>query len=99
MLRSLSLRFAAGVLVLALAATPAVGDPVDSDLGAAQNGGPCHPTAKDAAPLDMLTLVTPEWGAILPLDTDPTHVDTAPVLVHGLVRGMHGDTSGDFPAT
>ena len=99
MLRSLSLRFAAGVLVLALAATPAVGDPVDSDLGFAQNGGPCHPTAKNASLLDMLTLVNPEWGPILPLDTDPTHVDAAPVLVHGLVKGMHGDTSGDFPAT
>jgi hypothetical protein len=47
----------------------------------------------------MLTLINPEWAPIVPLATDATHVDTAAVLVHGEVQGMHGDLSADFPAT
>ena len=43
----------------------------------------------------MLTLINPEWAPILNGQT----VDSSPVLVHGTVQGMHGDTSGDFPAT
>jgi hypothetical protein len=83
-------------LVLAAAPVPAV---VNSDLAASNYGGPCHPTGIAPALLDMLTLINPEWAAIMPLPSDPTLVDTAPVLVHGEVQGMHGDLSGDFPST
>jgi hypothetical protein len=80
--------------VLVLAAAPA-GAVVDSDLGAARAGGGCYPTGITAGLLDMLTLINPEWAPIV----DGTTVDSAPVLVHGTVQGMHGDTSGDFPST
>jgi len=45
--------------------------------------------------LDMLVLVNPEWA---PLVNGMT-VASTPITVHGTVQGMHGDTSGDFPAT
>src|SRR5262249_52931371 len=54
-----------------------------------------HPTGIQPALLDMLTLINPEWAPVVNGQT----VDSAPVLIHGLVQGMHGDTSGDFPST
>jgi len=84
-----------GVLVTALATLSAMAAPVDSDLAAAPNGGGCYPTGINPAVPDMLTLINPEWAPIVNGQT----VDSAPVLVHGTVQGMHGDTSGDFPAT
>jgi len=83
------------VLVLVALAVPVAAAPVDSDLAAARAGGGCHPTGIQPALLDMLTLVNPEWAPIVNGST----VDSEPVLVHGVVQGMHGDTSGDFPAT
>src|SRR5262249_54985334 len=82
-------------LAAALGTIPAAAAPVDSDLAAAANGGGCYPTGINPAVLDMLTLINPEWAPIVNGQT----VDSAPVLVHGTVQGMHGDTSGDFPAT
>jgi hypothetical protein len=69
--------------------------PVNSDLAIAPNGGGCYPTGISPSVLDMLTLIDPEWAPVLNGQT----VDTSPVLVHGTVQGMHGDTSGDFPST
>jgi hypothetical protein len=81
--------------LLALAAAPAAADPVDSDLAAAMNGGGCQPTGLQPGLFDMLTLINPEWAPVL---NGPV-VTSEPVLVHGTVMDMHGDTSGDFPAT
>jgi hypothetical protein len=79
-----------------LMAAGAVGAaPVDSDLAAATLGGGCYPTGIQPALLDMLVLVNPEWS---PIVNGPV-VDSTPVLIHGTVLGMHGDTSGDFPST
>lgn len=78
-----------------LAATSAGAVPVDSDLAAAPLGGGCYPTGIQPALLDMLTLVNPEWAPIV----NGMIVDSTPVLAHGIVEEMHGDTSGDFPAT
>src|SRR6516162_8074061 len=64
-------------------------------MAAASNGGGCYPTGIHPAVLDMLTLINPEWAPIV----NGQSVDSAPVLVHGIVQGMHGDTSGDFPST
>ncbi len=86
-------------LVTLLLAAPAPAAPVNSDLAAANYGGLCHPTGVAPALLDMLTLINPEWAPIVPLASDSAHVDTEPVIVHGEVQGMHGDRSGDFPAT
>jgi len=83
------------LLLLALAAPPAGAAPVDSDLAVATMGGGCYPTGLAPALLDMLTLINPEWAPILNGGT----VDSDPVLIHGVVQGMHGDTSGDFPST
>lgn len=85
--------------LVVLDGTPASGAPVNSDLGAASYGGLCHPTGVAPALLDMLTLINPEWAPIVALASEPTGVDSAPVLVHGEVEEMHGDTSGDFPST
>ncbi len=87
------------LLVFTLTAARASAAPVNSDLAASNYGGPCHPTGINPSLLDMLTLINPEWAAIMPLATDMAHVDTAPVVVHGEVQGMHGDLSGDFPST
>src|SRR5262245_848056 len=84
-----------GVLVTALASLSAMAAPVDSDLAAAPNGGGCYPTRITPAVLDMLTLLTPEGAPIV----NGQPVASPPALVHGTVQGMHGDTSGDFPAT
>lgn len=78
-----------------LTANLAAAAPVDSDLASAPNGGGCYPTGIHPAILDMLTLINPEWAPVLNGQT----ADSQPVLVHGTVQGMHGDTSGDFPAT
>ncbi|TMA54801.1 MAG: hypothetical protein E6J75_13275, partial [Deltaproteobacteria bacterium] len=78
-----------------LALPPAFGAPVNSDLAAAALGGGCYPTGIHPALLDMLVLVNPEWA---PIVNGPI-VSSDPVLVHGVVDGMHGDTSGDFPST
>src|SRR5256885_681805 len=43
----------------------------------------------------MLVLVDPEWAPLL----NGMSVASTPITVHGTVQGMHGDTSGDFPAT
>jgi hypothetical protein len=83
------------ILVVALGAGVAAAAPVDSDLALATMGGGCRPTGLHPALLDMLTLVNPEWA---PIETG-MEVDAKPVLVHGVVEGMHGDTSGDFPAS
>jgi hypothetical protein len=68
---------------------------LDSDLAASTEGGGCFPTGIQPGVLDMLTLVNPEWAPV----TNGTVVDTAPTLIHGTVLDMHGDLSGDFPAT
>ena len=68
---------------------------LDSDLAATQLGGGCHPTGIAPGLLDMLTLVNPEWAPA----SNGTVVDSPPVYVHGRVLDMHGDLSGDFPAT
>jgi hypothetical protein len=81
------------LLVLRVASVAAA--PVDSDFAAARMGGGCYPTGLRPALLDMLTLVNPEWAPIV----NGTTVDTGAVLVHGIVQGMHGDLSGDFPST
>ena len=78
-----------------LATNVATAAPVDSDLAIAPNGGGCYPTGIHPAILDMLTLINPEWAPVL----NGQIVDSSPVLVHGTVQGMHGDTSGDFPST
>jgi hypothetical protein len=82
-------------MVALFAANRAALAQVDSDLAVPQNGGGCYPTGINPAILDMLTLVNPEWAPVL----SGQIVDSSPVLVHGTVQGMHGDTSGDFPAT
>src|SRR5690349_4456407 len=69
--------------------------PVNSDLAIAALGGGCYPTGIQPALLDMLVLVNPEWAPVL----SGAIVDSTPVLIHGTVMGMHGDTSGDFPST
>jgi hypothetical protein len=68
---------------------------LDSDLAAAPLGGGCYPTGINPGLFDMLTLVNPEWAPV----TDGTMVDAVPTLIHGTVLDMHGDLSGDFPAT
>ncbi len=85
------------VLVVALLAVPGLGGaaPVSSDLAVYWLGGGCHPTGIQPALLDMLTLINPEWAPVVNGATVPS----TPVLVHGVVQGMHGDLSGDFPAT
>ena len=95
MTHALAKAFGVGVLAACLTNVPAAAAPVNSDLAVAENGGGCYPTGIHPAVLDMLTLINPEWAPILNGQT----VDSAPVLVHGTVQGMHGDTSGDFPAT
>ena len=95
MAHALAKTLGVGVMVACLANLPAAAAPVNSDLAVAENGGGCYPTGIHPAVLDMLTLINPEWAPILNGQT----VDSAPVLVHGTVQGMHGDTSGDFPAT
>lgn len=84
-----------GCVAAVLVVTVAAAATVDSDLAVAQNGGGCYPTGIHPSVLDMLTLIDPEWAPVLSGQT----VDSSPVLVHGIVQGMHGDTSGDFPAT
>jgi hypothetical protein len=70
--------------------------PISSDLGAAANGGGCYPMAANVdSPLDMLTLIDPEWAPVV----NGTVVDSQPVLIHGTVLGGHGDLGGDFPST
>src|SRR5437762_11391587 len=83
------------LLALALRAGAAVAAPVNSDLATAQLGGGCYPTGIHPAVLDMLVLVDPEWAPLL----NGMTVASTPITVHGTVQGMHGDTSGDFPAT
>lgn len=84
-----------GLLVWTLAALPAGAAPVDSDLGANQNGGGCYPTGIAPGLFDFLALVDPEWAPVL----NGTVVDSSPVTIHGTVESFHGDTGGDFPAT
>ena len=84
-----------GLVVLASSVGAALAAPVNSDLATAQLGGGCYPTGINPAVLDMLVLVDPEWA---PLQNGMT-VASTPITVHGTVQGMHGDTSGDFPAT
>ncbi len=84
-----------GLLALALRAGAALAAPVNSDLATAQLGGGCYPTGIHPAVLDMLVLVDPEWAPLM----NGMTVASTPITVHGTVQGMHGDTSGDFPAT
>src|SRR5438034_9375183 len=84
-----------GLLALALRAGAAVAAPVNSDLATAQLGGGCYPTASHPAVLDMLVLVEPESAPLL----NGMSVAATPITVHGTVQGMHGDTSGAFPAS
>src|SRR5438132_11187475 len=83
------------LLALALRAGAAVAAPVNSDLATAQLGGGCYPTGIHPAVLDMLVLVDPEWAPLL----NGMTLASTPITVHGTVQGMHGDTSGDSPAT
>lgn len=70
--------------------------PVNSDLAALANGGGCTPTALSLSnPLDMLTLVNPEWAPVV----NGTLVSSDPVFVVGTILGGHGDTGGDYPGT
>ncbi len=70
--------------------------PLNSDLGAARNGGGCYPTAAElSSALDMLTLVNPEWAPVV----NGTGTDSLPVFVEGTILGGHGDNGGDFPST
>ncbi len=71
------------------------GDQVDSNLGGAPHGGGCYPNGLQGSLLDMLILINPEWAPVI----DGRTVDSAPVMIHGTVEEMHGDTSGDFPST
>ncbi len=82
-----------GTLLALVAGAPAA--PLDSNLGSATNGGGCYPTGVTPALLDMLVLINPEWS---PVFGGPV-VDSDPVQVAGTVQEMHGDRSGDFPAT
>ena len=86
-------------VVTASTATPPpvpTAQPINSDLGAAVNGGGCYPMAAIAdSPLDMLTLIDPEWSPVV----NGTVVASEPVLIHGTVLGSHGDLGGDFPST
>jgi hypothetical protein len=93
--KALWFSFLVAETTLALAPSFAAAAPVDSDLAAAQDGGGCYPTSLHPALFDMLALVDPEWAPLV----NGTVVDSAPVLIHGVVEGMHGDTGGDFPAT
>jgi Cys-rich repeat protein len=83
------------LLLLTVAATPALAAPVDSDLAIAANGGGCRPTGITPSILDMLTLINPEWAPIVNGGT----VSSTPITIHGVVQDMHGELSGDFPAT
>src|SRR5881296_3104521 len=84
-----------GLVVLASSVGAALAAPVNSDLATAQLGGGCYPTGIHPAVLDMLVLVNPEWSPLM----NGMTVASTPITVHGTVQGMHGDTSGDFPAT
>ncbi len=77
--------------------TPAASpQPADSNLGASTYGGGCYPEPLNLdSPLDMLTLINPEWS---PAVNGPV-IESKPVLVHGTIMGGHGDTGGDFPST
>src|SRR5439155_23111445 len=88
------LKLAIGIAVLAVG-VPAAADPVNSDLAAAKAGGGCYPTGIQPSLFDMLVLVNPEWAPLLHCMT----VASTPVLVRAAVMGMHGDTTGDVPAT
>jgi hypothetical protein len=83
------------LLALVLGAAPAFAAPINSDLAVAQLGGGCYPTSLHPMLLDMLVLVNPEWAPIV----NGMTVASTPITVQGTVEGMHGDTSGDFPAT
>lgn len=83
-------------LLLLPLVTPAWGDPLNSDLATYLLGGGCYPTGKAPAILDMLVLINPEWA---PIAHDPMGVGSDPVLLHGTVDAVHGETSGDFPST
>ena len=84
---------------LALALSPLLGGRadaiLDSGLAAVENGGGCYPTSFYGSVTDQLTLINPEWA---PVENGQT-VDSVPIIVHGEVEEMHGDTSGDFPST
>ena len=70
--------------------------PVNSDLATVANGGGCTPTALSlSSPLDMLTLVNPEWAPVV----NGALVASDPVLVVGTILGGHGDTGGDYPGS
>src|SRR6185295_13325296 len=83
----------AGLLLLG-AARPGLAAPVDSNQGAAANGGGCYPAALSAIGLNALTLRNPEWASVV----DPAAIDAEPVLVRGTVRDAHGDLGDVFPA-
>jgi hypothetical protein len=82
------------LLALLVVARPAAAV-LDSDLGSATLGGGCYPTPIQPGLFDMLVLVNPEWAPVV----DGMTVDSTPVVIHGDVLDMHGDLSGDFPAT
>lgn len=84
-----------GLAIVVLTALPVLTAPVDSDRAAAPLGGGCHPTGLQPSLFDMLTLINPEWAPVV----NGSSVDSAPVVVRGVVEHMHGDTSGDFPST
>jgi hypothetical protein len=72
--------------------------PVDSDLGAAMNGGGCYPPGLSVTgPTDptLVNPVNPEWAPVV----HGMEVDSDPVLIHGTVMHAHGEIGDDFPAT
>ncbi len=71
---------------------------VESDLGAALNGGGCYPPGLTVTgPTDptLVNPVNPEWAPVV----DGMAVDSDPVLIHGTVVHAHGEIGDDFPAT
>ena len=71
---------------------------VDSDLGAALNGGGCYsPGLTVTGPTDptLVNPVNPEWAPVV----DGMEVDSDPVLIHGTVVYAHGEIGDDFSAT
>jgi hypothetical protein len=88
-------RMIAGALLASVLAVAPARALLNSDLATADLGGGCYPTGITPGLLDMLTLVNPEWAPVM----NGMTVDSTPAYVHGQVLDMHGDLSGDFPAT
>ncbi len=67
--------------------------PINSDLGAATNGGGCYPEGFYGDATEMLQVINPHWAAV----NRGSGNDTEPLFFSGVVASVHGDTAGDFP--